>query len=201
MAQKESTFLNMFLTLLVVTGVAALALGGVYTVTKTPIELAKKAKQEAAIAMVVPEFTNKPGEEAIDLVSADGFPLKLFPARNADGQLVGVAIESVTMNGFSGEIRVMVGLKPDGEIVNYQVLAHKETPGLGTKMDDWFKTDVKKQSILGKNPASVNFTVSKDGGDIDAITAATISSRAFLDAVTRAHKTFIDYQTKQEGNL
>ncbi|MDD2963287.1 MAG: RnfABCDGE type electron transport complex subunit G [Bacteroidales bacterium] len=203
MAQKESNFLNMFLTLLVITGVAALALGGVYTVTKAPIEAAKKAKQEAAIQMVVPGFANKPGDEAIELTSDDGLPLKLFPARDASGALIGVAMETVTMKGFSGEIKVMVGFKPDGEVINYQVLEHKETPGLGTKMADWFKTDVKKQSILGKNPSNTNFTVSKDGtgGEVDAITAATISSRAFLDAVTRAHKAFMDYQTKQGGQL
>ena len=73
---------------------------------------------------------------------------------------------------------------------SYSVLEQKETPGLGTKMLDWFKTDKAKQSIKGKNPASSNMTVNKDGGDIDAITAATISSRAFLEAVRVAYKAY-----------
>ena len=77
----------------------------------------------------------------------------------------------------------MVGIKPDGTIINYSVLEHKETPGLGSKMQEWFSS---KGDIRGLSADKNNLTVSKDGGDVDAITAATISSRAFLDAVNRA---------------
>jgi electron transport complex protein RnfG len=79
----------------------------------------------------------------------------------------------------------MVGFYPDGTIYNYSVLEHKETPGLGSKMDLWFTKDG-KGNITGKKPGTTGLKVSKDGGDIDAITAATISSRAFLDAINRA---------------
>lgn len=84
----------------------------------------------------------------------------------------------------------MVGFDVDGNVINYSVLEHKETPGLGSKMAEWFTTG--KGDIKGKNPGKDNFTVSKDGGKIDAITAATISSRAFLDAVNRAHKVYMN---------
>ena len=81
----------------------------------------------------------------------------------------------------------MVGLLADGSISNTAVLAHKETPGLGDKMDI-AKSDFPAQ-FIGKNPAEFKLSVTKDGGDVDAITAATISSRAFCDAVERAYIT------------
>ena len=98
-------------------------------------------------------------------------------------EVITLAIETISKKGFGGEVKLMVGFTPDGTIINYMVLEHKETPGLGTKMDEWFKTDKKNQSILNKSLDKNNLTVAKDGGEVDAITAATISSRAFLDAV------------------
>ncbi len=193
MAKTESTLVNMVLALLIITAIAGGALGMVYKVTKEPIAAAKMAKQQKAIEQVVPGFNNNPTDEMYELTSAEGFKLKVFPCKDGDN-LLGVAISSKTEKGFSGEIKVMVGLKPDGTIINYSVLEHKETPGLGSKMNDWFRMDKGKQSILGLNPASVNMTVSKDGGDVDAITAATISSRAFLDAIRVAYSTYSEQE-------
>lgn len=99
---------------------------------------------------------------------------------------MGAAIESFTNNGFSGLIKIMVGFDKEGNILNYTVLSHKETPGLGSKMNDWFREGT--GNINGKNPGQNNLTVSKDKGEIDAITAATISSRAFLDGIQTAYK-------------
>lgn len=186
----------MVLTLLVITGVAGASLGFMYELTKGPIAAAKAAKQQAAIKEVVPGFNNNPGDEMYKLTSEEGFELKLFPAKK-DDELIGVAIESMTNKGFGGNIKIMIGLKPDGTLINYQVLEHKETPGLGTKMADWFKTDKGNQNILGKHPKNNNLTVSKDGGEVDAITAATISSRAFLDAVRVAYETYTENQGSQ----
>lgn len=96
----------------------------------------------------------------------------------------------VSVNGFGGTMRVMVGFAPDGTILGYEVLEHSETPGLGDKSTTWFKNaDKPGQCIIGRQ-ATGNFTVSKDGGDVDAITAATISSRAFLKAVNDAYAQF-----------
>lgn len=198
MAKKESTFINMVLVLFLVTTLASTALGFVYELTKEPIAASKLAKQNSAITSVVPGFDNQPNEEMYTIESKEGYELKVFPARK-DGELIGVAIETITMSGFSGEIKVMVGLKPNGTIMNYEVLEHKETPGLGTKMDDWFKSEKQNRSIIGKNPAEDNLYVSKDNGEIDAITAATISSRAFLDAVRRAYETYQNNQKTEEG--
>lgn len=195
MAKTESNLINMVLALLIITLVAGGTLGMVYKVTKEPIAAAKLAKQKTAIESVVPGFDNNPTDEAYELTSAEGYLLKVFPCKKGS-ELLGVAISSKTMKGFSGEIKLMVGLKPDGSIINYSVLEHKETPGLGSKMQEWFNsTEKPSQSVLGKNPSTDNLTVSKDGGDVDAITAATISSRAFLDAITIAYNTY----TKEGG--
>lgn len=96
----------------------------------------------------------------------------------------GQAIE-VEADGFGGKMRVMVGVAADGTILGYQILEHSETPGLGDKAGEWFKNaDKPGQNIIGRKAG--NLTVSKDGGDVDAITAATISSRAFLKAINSA---------------
>lgn len=179
-SKKESSFINMVVTLFLVSAVAALALGGVYTVTKEPIALAKKKKLEAAIKAVLPEFDSITTKRVAD---ASGDSLTFYYADKA-GENVGVAIKTFTNEGFSGNIELMVGLLDDGSIYNTAVLSHKETPGLGDKMDKK-KSDFPDQ-FMGKSPSEFKLLVKKDGGDVDAITAATISSRAFCDAVQRA---------------
>jgi electron transport complex protein RnfG len=98
----------------------------------------------------------------------------------------GAAVESSTM-GFGGDLKVLVGFSADGKILGYTILASSETPGLGAKADKWFQKDG-KGNIIGKNPGTAALTVSKDGGDVDAITASTITSRAFLKALGVAHE-------------
>ncbi len=101
----------------------------------------------------------------------------------------GVAIET-SVDGFGGPFRVMVGFDADGNILGYEVLEHQETPGLGSHIEHWFKNaDKPNQNIIGRK-ADGKFAVSKDGGEIDAITAATISSRAFLKAINQAYAEF-----------
>ncbi len=190
-SKRESSFINMVVTLFIVAAVAALALGGVYTVTKEPIALAKKKKLEAAIKKVLPSFDNI---EAVNVASADGGDSLQFYFASKEGQAAGVAIKSYTMMGFSGLIEIMVGFNEDGTISNTAVLTTKETPGLGDKLDkkksDW------PDQFVGKHPGTYNLLVTKDGGEVDAITAATISSRAFCDAVQRAYDTY----EKQKGD-
>lgn len=106
-----------------------------------------------------------------------------------DGHEDGVAIET-SVDGFGGPFRVMVGFDADGNILGYEVLEHQETPGLGSHIEHWFKhADKPNQNIIGRK-ADGKFAVSKDGGEIDAITAATISSRAFLKAINQAYAEF-----------
>lgn len=186
MAKKvESTFLSMTLTLLIVTLVASAALAYVYKVTKGPIEQSLLKKKLDAIGKVVPQFTNNPNEEMYKLKAYDSTDsLEIYPAKK-DGKLVGYAVKTFTNKGFGGLVELMVGFTPDFTITNIEVLSNSETPGLGSKMT----TPKFKDQFKEKNPKDFKLVVKKDGGDVDAITAATISSRAFCDAVDRAYKT------------
>jgi len=190
MKKLESSFKNMVLVLGSISIVAAAALGWINELTSEPIRLAAIARQEKAIRMVSPEFDNQPVEEQFELIDYEGNSLICFPVKK-EGKLLGVAIETFSMKGFNGEVRLMLGLKPDGSINNYEVLKQSETPG--TQMTYWFKTDKNNQSILNKDPGKDKVWVDKDGGDIDAITAATITSRAFLDAVDRAYRAYMEH--------
>ena len=191
MAKMESTLRNMVLSLTLISLGASAALGFVYEMTKEPIATALLNKKIEAIKQVVPEFTNNPNDEMFMLPTGEGDSLEVYPARNGD-QVVGYAVKSYTNNGFSGYIGFMVGFTPDGAIYNINVLEHKETPGLGTKMvpEGTPEKPEFKDQFKGKNPAEFTLKVKKDGGPVDAITAATISSRAFCDGVQRAYNAF-----------
>lgn len=187
--KKESSFFNMVSTLLLITAVAAFSLGMVFNLTKEPIALAKKAKQEAAIKAVLPAFDRL---EVLQVKSAWEDDSMQFNMAYQNDQFVGAAINTFTNKGFSGNIKLMVGLLPDGSINNISVLEHKETPGLGDKMQK--NKSPWSEQFNGQNPASFDLAVEKDGGDVDAITAATISSRAYTDAVKRAYETYLANQ-------
>lgn len=184
MAKVESNFKNMTLTLLVISLVASAALGLVYQSTKEPIAKAQMAKINSAIEAVVPEFNNQPFKESYK-VEVDGGELIFYPAKK-DGELVGTAVKTFSKNGFSGLIELMVGFLPDGSINKVAVVSHKETPGLGDKMEP--KKSNFSIQFEGRNPENFKLKVKKDGGDVDAITASTITSRAYCDAVERAFK-------------
>lgn len=189
-AKTQSTFINMVVVLFVVTAVAGLALGSVYNLTKEPIAIAKQKKLNDAIKAVLPEFDSIEEQMVQEANGTDS--LQFYIARK-EGVVIGTAVNTYTMKGFSGLVKLMVGFLPDGSIHNISVLDHKETPGLGTKM-----ADAKfKDQFMGVQPADFNLKVKKDKGDVDAITAATISSRAFCDAAQRAYDTF---EKNKEGN-
>ncbi len=193
MSKKESNLINMFIALFVITFVASASLGGIYELTKEPIAAAKLEKKNNAIRQVIPEFDNSP-TDSVYKEAIDGDTLYFYPGMKGD-EPVGTAVETFTNLGFSGEIRVMVGFLPDGTINDVAVLEHEETPGLGDKMErkksDW------SVQFQGKNPETFLLSVKKDGGDVDAITASTISSRAFCDAVARAYETFMSINDKK----
>ena len=190
MAKRESTFGNMVITLAAVTLVAAGLLGSVYTVTKEPIRLAELKKKNEAIAAVVPGFDNEPSTE-IEKLAVEGDTLYFYTARLGK-EVLGTAVETFTNSGYSGEIKLMVGFRADGSIIDVAVVKHAETPGLGDKMEI-AKSDFHVQ-FQGKDPRSFQLAVKKDGGDVDAITASTISSRAYCEAVQRAYDGLLKLQ-------
>ncbi|HOY10380.1 MAG TPA: RnfABCDGE type electron transport complex subunit G [Candidatus Omnitrophota bacterium] len=186
MKKKEPTFLNLVTTLFVATFVSSASLGFVYEVTKGPKARAELNKKIEAIRNVVPEFDSSPFDDKTERCQNERC-ITLYPVKKA-GEVVGTAVESWTQQGFGGEIKLMVGFLPDGTIYDVEVLDHKETPGLGDKIDRK-KSDFTRQ-FQNKNPGAFSLTVKKDGGSVDAITAATISSRAFCNAVQRAYDVY-----------
>ena len=176
----------MLVALFVITAISGGLLGLVYGMTKDTIAEVDAKKNEAAIKAVLPlegEITFK----AENLSYTEGGVTTEFPcniAYDANGTFQGVAIKT-SEGGFGGKIEIMVGFFADGTIKGTSVLSHAETPGLGANMTGKFK-----DQFVDKNPASFKLSVKKDGGDVDAITAATITSRAFSKAIDKAYKVF-----------
>ena len=158
--------------------------------TAEPIAQANAKALSDAIAVVVPGFDNNPAE-APETVELNGVSYKIYKATKG-GEPIGAAVEA-SANGFGGALTVLVGFDKDGNIIDYSLLSHAETPGLGSKAADWFKKGG-KGDITGKNPGTAPLIVSKDGGEIDAITASTITSRAFLLAVNNAYAAYKNQQ-------
>lgn len=205
MAKKaESTLFNMLLSLTLIALVASLALALVNNATKGPIEEVNKAKVAEAIKKVLPEgkkYTVSADTVTVKMAKGDA-NLVRYTATDDDGTLVGKAIESFDDNGFGGRLTAMVGFDAEGNISGYEILGSSETPGLGAKADKWFKptkvdndgnmvNDLESgRNVLGKNPSINKISVKKDGGEIDAITGSTITSRAFCRLVETAYIAF-----------
>ena len=210
MKKLESNLKNMAVVLTVISVVAAGLLAWVNGVTKTAIDRINEQTVADGIKSVTigdsdVEFTVAAPQEK------NGFIF--HKVSDAAGNTIGTAVESTDHNGFGGDLKVMVGFGPEGEILGYKVLQHSETPGLGAQADVWFRqasTDQAAQSgvvnfllgapakagnhnIIGMNPGDDMLTVSKDGGEVDAITASTITSKAFLRAVNAAYKELFGY--------
>ncbi len=190
MKKLESSLKNMILSLTGFSIVAGGLLGWVNAATAGPIAQANAKALSDAIAVVIPGFDNNPAEEA-ETVEVEGTTYKIYPATQG-GKPIGAAVEA-SANGFGGTLTVLVGFDTEGNIIDYSLLSHAETPGLGSKASDWFKKGA-KGDITGKNPGTQSLTVSKDGGEIDAITASTITSRAFLQAVNNAWSAYMNGQ-------
>jgi electron transport complex protein RnfG len=197
MAKLNSSLKNMVMSLAIISFGASAILGGVYVLTKKPIEDAAELKKTNAIKEVLPQNNNMKIGEAVE-ITLDSYSEKfiVYPAFEND-KLIAAAVETFDNNGYGGQIKSMVGFNAEGNIVNYAILAMSETPGLGEKVTSWFKTKRNNQDIRGKKPSEESFKVSKDGGEIDAITASTITSRAFLSSVKTAYNVFIEYQKQQ----
>jgi len=187
MAKKESTFVNMVLSLVVVALAAGFSLGFINDITKGPKAKAKLERKIKALKLVLPAFTNNPVED-IQLVKSEKAKdsVEIYPAY-AEGDRVGTAVIGSSEKGYTGLVKLMAGFKEDGTIQNIVVLEQKETPGLGTKM----KEERFIKQYRDKHPATFDLTVKKDGGEIDALTGATISTRAFSEAVQMAYDEFV----------
>ena len=189
MKKLESSLLNM---VLVLTGVAVV-MGGILAyvnhLTEGPIAQQKEKTLADGIkaVMVCNDLVVAEPVEVKQNVDGKELTYIIYNVKDAQGKDLGAAVQSVTM-GFGGDLKVLVGFDTEGNILGYTLLEHAETPGLGAKADQWFQKG-QKGDIIGKSPAEP-LTVSKDGGQVDAITASTITSRAFLKAVNNAYNAY-----------
>ena len=179
----KSSFKNMTICLFAICAVCSSLLAGVYALTKEPIDAAAKAKNEAAIMEVLPETAVSVEEERT--VEFEGASYTYNLGYDELGNTVGCAI-NVAPVGFGGPIAIKVGFDVNGVIWNTKVLSQAETPGLGAKCVEPSFSD----QFKGFNPAEKTLAVKKDGGDVDAITASTITSRAYADGLALAVKVF-----------
>lgn len=195
MKKLQSTLVNMALVL---TGTAILTgglLAFVNAQTTEKIQDQKKQELDQGIKDVV-------GASELTVSSTDTVTLEnnknpfiVYQTTDAQGQPLGVAVESSTDQGFGGKVRILVGFDNEGVIKGYTVLEHAETPGLGAKAGEWFQKD-SKGCIIGKNVGKGPLMVTKGNENVqsenkvDAITAATITSRAFLGAVNEAYEAY-----------
>ena len=186
MKKLESTLKNMLLVLTLVTAISVAILAYFNAVTAEPIAEAQASILKEAIGNVVPAFDNNPAE-MVDELEMAGQTVRLYAAMK-DGKYVGSAVEA-SAPGYGGAMNILVGFDAEGNIQGYSLLSHSETPGLGSKADTWFQKGG-KGDIIGINPGDKELKVDKDGGDIDAITASTITTRAFLNAVNTAFNAF-----------
>ncbi len=188
----KSNLKNMVLCLFGTCLVCSALLGGVYALTKGPIDRTNAQLLRASIGAVLPEGGDLSEAKPVEV---GGLPSEYYVLTDGD-QVKAYAVKS-TATGFGGPIQLMVGITADGVIYNTSVLSHSETPGLGAKcttdknfMEQW----------KGFNPSVKILKVKKENGDVDAITASTITSRAYTLAVENAVKAYQSLSSKTSQN-
>lgn len=190
MAKMKSSLTNMVVVLVGFSlGIAAL-LAYVNHLTEDPIARKAEATLAGGIKNVMRSnvLTVTASDTIRQTIDNKEAVFVVHTAADKSGHALGAAVESTTL-GFGGDLKVLVGFDPEGNILGYTVLQHAETPGLGAKAQTWFQQG-SKGNIIGQNPTRDKLAVTKDGGKVDAITASTITSRAFLKAVNQAYDAY-----------
>lgn len=193
MKKLESTLLNMVVVLVSVAVITGGLLAWVNNVTEEPIRIQDQLALDNGIKSVmgVDELKVTESKEVVKNFGGKDYTFVVHKVNNANGEFIGAAVESTTL-GFGGDLKVLVGFDAKGKILGYTLLQHAETPGLGAKADKWFQKDGKGNIVGRVMDANKPLVVKNDGGDIDAITASTITTRAFLAAVNQAFAAYAE---------
>ncbi len=193
MQKLESSLKNMVIVLVGVALIVGAVLAYVNHLTSGPI--AEKAEKSLAAGIKSVMGTDNlqvaTPEEVEQTIDGKQVTFTIHKCTDKSGKELGAAVESTT-GGFGGDLKVLVGFDPEGKILGYTILQASETPGLGAKATTWFQKDG-KGSVIGKSPKDGDLHVSKDdkgGNAVDAITASTITSRAFLKAINQAYAAY-----------
>lgn len=189
MAKRQFSDVQIFIILTVVSVASAGILAFTYNFTKDPIAKTEARKKEDALRNVLPSETTRITTQKI---TVEGEEVELSIGEDKNGAVLGYAVQSITKKGFGGQIIFLLGLDLEGKITTYNVISHTETPGLG----DGINSEKFKKQFQGKNSGNFTFKVVKDGGNVQAITAATISSRAACEALDKGLKYFKAYKTQ-----
>jgi electron transport complex protein RnfG len=188
--KKNPTIIQMVVVLLLIAVICSAGVAAIYDATKDTIQQQKDEKEQASLKLVLPEHDNDPVKDAVS-ISLNGETYQCYVAKKG-GQPVGYAVKAGNMNGYNGHVEVLTGFLPDGTIINSRATVLAETPGLGQKAIEPKYHD----QFNGKNPNAFRLTVKKDGGDVDAISAATITSRAYAHAVQTAYDALMTHLGK-----
>jgi electron transport complex protein RnfG len=193
MKKLKSTWYNMAGVLTGIALVAGAALASVNELTKDTIQQLKEKSEQDAIAQVLGG-----GDVQVQQTDTVTYNDCNYIVMNAGEK--GVAVKAVDPQNasFGGGLTIMVGIDPNGVVLGYSILETHETPGLGAKANEWFQKG-QKGDIIGRNLTEKELVVSKDGGDVDAITASTITSRAFLRAVNAANQAYLNTLVKDDN--
>lgn len=212
MSEKKDSILTLGFSLGIIAALAAGILAFTNNFTEKAREKAKVEQTNNALKMILPEFDNNPGDNIL-IKNLKDRDVTFFPAMK-NNKLVGIAAGTITTEGYGGKLSLMLGMNPDGKIRTVIVTEHNETPGLGTTVTDRKRektifdifaggkknSDIKMpankvlDSFENHDVSSAPWKVKKDGGNIEAITGATISSRAVTDAVNAIAKEFTEYK-------
>ena len=193
MSDTQNTAAAMIGVLTAIAIISGTALGFTDLLTRDRIEANRIERRMAAVRAVLPEFANEPAAEEW---SHPDLPAHLaFPGRNEQGDITGIAIQTRVSSGYGGNLTVVTGLTPDSVVTAVFVLQHAETPGLGARITEQAFRD----QFAGINLSEQTPAVQQDGGSIDAVTAATLSSRAVAEAVDRAGQVLPEFLAAVES--
>ena len=183
--------------LFAITLIAGLLLGFVYELTKGPIRLQEeKAVQEACQAVFTDPYI--PSDDTAQNLSDTGITIgTVYEAQDASGEKLGYVIQTTSSEGYGGNIVLYVGIRLDGTVNDISILSISETPGLGMKAGDVLVPQFHQKNVK-------SFTYTKTGStsdsEIDAISGATITTRAVTNAVNGSLLAFHDYVQGGAGN-
>lgn len=190
MDKKNPTVVQMMVVLMVIAIVCSAGVAAVHSVTEDPIAASRAAKLQKSLSVVLPEFDNDPSKDTLTIKIDENSSAFCYLAKKGD-QVVGYAIKAGNKDAYNGLIEILVGLDKDGKVQGTSPVTLAETPGLGQKAANPDDPFVKQ--FVGLDPSQKKLSVKKDGGDIDAISAATITSRAFTKTVQTAYNAYLAY--------
>jgi len=180
--------LKLSLPLALICAISAIALSKVNEMTAGPIAAAQLRAEREAVEAVLPPFA----ELRTDTLAVDGAQ-RVYYRGTDGGEVTGAAFRSLSGSGYSGEIEIMVGVDAAGSVSGVRILKHAETPGLGA---NYASAEVLDSFYKGRALEGVDWRVKKDGGDIDAVTGATVTGRALVEAVGNGMRTYFDDAAK-----